>query len=75
MTTHTENSNRQSDCLAFVLANLDAILAGADISKVEFPKKYVRAFVVKSLINKTLSFSHKRCKSRGKGNVYVKRAE
>ena len=65
----------ESKCLAFVLANLDAILAGADITKVNFSKKYLRAYVVRSLINKTLSFPHSRCKSRGKGTVYVMRAK
>ena len=53
--------------------NLDAILTGADITKVEFPKKYVKAFFVKSLIYKTLSFPSNRCKSRGNGTVYVMR--
>ena len=64
-----------ADCLPFVLANLDAILAGADITKVKFPKKYVRAFFVKSLIYRTLSFPSKSCNCRGNDTVFVMRAK
>ena len=64
-----------ADCLPFVLANLDAILAAADITKVKFPKKYVRAFFVKSLIYRTLSFPSKSCNCRGNDTVFVMRAK
>ena len=60
---------------SFRISKLDAILAGADITKVEFPKKYVRAFFVKSLIYRTLSFPSKRSNSPGNDTVFVMRAK
>ena len=61
-----------SDCLPFAVANLDICLSGEDNSKVRFNKKFLRAYLVKSLVNNNLVFPHKRCKIRGKPSVYVR---
>ena len=37
-----------SDCLVCAIANLDAVLSGNDISKLEFDNKWVRSFFVES---------------------------
>ena len=55
-----------SDCLACATANLDLVLSGNDISKIEFDKKLVRSFFVESLIKGRLFFLSLGVKHAGK---------
>ena len=57
--------------LVFAVANMDAILSGADVSKIYFNGKLLRSYLVKSLIKNDLEFPHSRCKYRGNARVYV----
>ena len=47
-------SQRLSDCLPFATANLDIIMSGGQISKVQFQTELMRPNLVKSLINEEL---------------------
>ena len=52
-----------------IIANLDATLAAADVSKIKLCKKYFGAYLLKILQNQ--SSLHERCKNRGNDIVHV----
>ena len=66
-------AQKKPDCLVFAIANLDAILSGNDISKVNFYSKTLRGSLVRSLVQDQISFPFQRCKKRGDSNNFSKR--
>ena len=61
---------RLSDWLPFATANLDNIMPGCDISKVQFQTELMRPNLVKSLINEELSFPKQVIQSRESAKMY-----
>ena len=61
---------RLSDCLPCATANLDILLSGGDVSKVNFDQRTLRSYLVRSLLTGSLYFPKEKCKSRGGAKVF-----
>ena len=66
-------AQRGPACLLFALANLDAVLSGNDISKLQLSERFLRASLVESLITGSLHFPSERCPSRGEAKLFAKK--
>ena len=66
-------AQKKPDCMVFALANLDVVLSGNDVSKVEFYEKTLRGSLVRSLVEDHLSFPFQRCKKRGEPNNFCRK--